>query len=335
MENLETELKIAIIGCGAIVENNHLPALSKIKNISVAWFADTDIERAKIYANRYRAGYSDNTDDIPNDIHAALVAVPNYLHADLCTKLMEKGIDVLCEKPMAITVSDCMQIVKSAEQNHSVFAVVHQLKFLSSVKEFKRIVFEESRLGNIEEADISLGWKFAWQSRTSFYSEQKYAGGGVMMDLGCHILDLAADLFGDINHAEMSASFNSQAGDRMDNAATLKVCFDSGVSGSIRVSRLGTLDNSILVKGKKGFISASLTDPCITLNISDSALCFDAHGAKIETGSNDPFAELWLRFAACCRNRKISDKLSGAVKGLRVIQIIESLYEKGIWNNSL
>jgi predicted dehydrogenase len=128
MANLKSDLQLAIVGCGRIVENNHLPALAKISNASLVWVVDSDVERARAIGRRVGAGWSKDVIQIPDSIDAALVAVPNHLHVHLCEELLERGIHVLCEKPMAIASVECAGIVKTVERTQKLFAVVHQLR---------------------------------------------------------------------------------------------------------------------------------------------------------------------------------------------------------------
>lgn len=326
-----TPLKIAIIGCGTIVENNHLPALSSINGCRAAWFVDSDLKRAKIIAKRFAGGFSNNINDMPDDVKVALVAVPNHYHGSICVSLLNSGLDVLCEKPMAISSEECAHIVRAVKETNRMFAVSHQLKFLPAISELKRII-AEGYLGNITQVDLSLGWKFAWPSRTSFYQKQELAGGGVMMDLGCHLFDLAECLFGNIHYAELNALFNKKAGNKMDTAATIHAEFDSCVQGSIRISRLGMLENAVTVAGTKGFAKASLVDSNITLNILDSALCQNSHGVQLEVNGHDPFSDLWMRFINSAKYQQLDRDLCDPLKGMRIVQIIENLYEKKRWS---
>ncbi len=323
-----TSLKIAIIGCGAIVENNHLPAISKMSDVRVAWFVDKDLSTAKVMGRRFKAGWSQDIGDIPDTIKTALVAVPNHMHAGISSSLLEQGFDVLCEKPMAISEMECPKIKATAIREKRIFAVVHQFRLLSSILELKRMLTEE-RIGSITAVDLAFGCKFAWKSRTSFYLIPEYAGGGAMMDLGCHLLDLAIWLLGDIRYSKIDALFAQKEESRMDAAATVSVVFKSGIVGTIRVSRISQLGNAITVKGTNGYIRASLEDQSMVVNIRDSALCCGNHGAKLMTGGLDPFIELWKRFAASCKDRTLSNGLCSAEEATKVVRIISSLYEKG------
>jgi predicted dehydrogenase len=323
-------LNLAIIGCGAIVENNHLPALAAVSDFRIGCFIDKDLPRAKALAGRFGGTWSDSIDHIPNDVHVALVAAPNHLHAEFCIALITRGIDVLCEKPMAPSSADCLRILKAAEESQRVFAIAHQFRFHSTIRELRRLL-HEGRIGAVSSFDVSLGYKLRWQSRTSFYDRQDLSGGGAMVDTGCHLLDLSGWLFGGIHRAEMNALYEHNTGKRMDTAATVHLDFESGVRGTVRVSRLANLENELTVRGTSGFVRASLTDTNMTLLISGSALCAGGHAARLEVKGQDAFAGLWSRFPASARSRVMDDELSGPREGMRVAEIIDGLYDKGRW----
>jgi predicted dehydrogenase len=331
MAGLTSTLKIAVVGWGRIVENNHLPVLAQMPKVSIAWVVDADSKRAKGIARKLKAGWSDDVAAIPDDLDGALIAVPNYLHAGICKAILERRMDILCEKPMVISTAECENIVKYLGRSDQILAVVHQLRFVPAVFELKRVLAEH-RLGKVTRVDIALGWKFAWRSRTSFYDSPEYAGGGALMDLGCHLLDLAMWLFGDIRRAAMTALYDGTK--RMDRAATVNVSFNSGLQGTIRFSRLGVLDNAVTIAGTNGWIRASLVDCFMALNISDSALCSDGRGAQLVLQGPDPFLELWSRFVASVERRALDKELAGVRQAEQVARITEGLYEEGRWETA-
>jgi predicted dehydrogenase len=321
-------VRVAIIGCGAITEQNHLPAMAACHDVEPAWFVDSDPARARACGTRFNAGWSTGISEVPRDIDAVLVATPNAQHAPLSIACMERGHHVMCEKPVTTTPTECAHLRQAQERMGLLLAIVHQIRFMSNVLELKRLLSED-RIGAVSGFDLSLGWKFAWQSRTGFYMDQSRAGGGALMDLGPHLLDLVLWLFGGIADTRMEAIYEGGSGDRMDTAATVFLTLDTGVKGTLRVSRLTHLDNSITVRGEKGQIRASLESPRLTLNIPGAALCGSGRAAIMATDPVDPFAELWRRFGAAVRAKSLNGDLSGLSSGAKVMEIIDGLYGTG------
>jgi predicted dehydrogenase len=111
-------LKLAVIGCGAITEQSYLPALSAIPDYEVVSLVDSNLLRTKPLAERYQVSdLSRSIEDIPPGVEAAVVALPNILHAPVSCELMKKGLPVFCEKPMATTEADAQAMIRCAHEN--------------------------------------------------------------------------------------------------------------------------------------------------------------------------------------------------------------------------
>lgn len=324
-----TELGIAIVGCGAIVQNNHLPALARAPGCRAAWFVDPDLDRARELGQGADAGWSADIEGIPAGIDAALVAVPNHLHAEVSAALVRRGLHVMCEKPMAISVAQGEEILAAVEATGKCFAVGHQLRYLSSILELRRLL-AEADLGPMQHVDLALGWRFAWRSRTDFYLRQELAGGGVMTDLGCHVLDLAAWLFGGIRQARMTALIPPAGGARMDLGATVQLEFDSGLPATLRASRMSHLENAVTVRCANGFVRASLEGADVTLKVDGSALCRGRGGVRLQAAATDPHQELWTRFRAAAMDGDDAGELCDARAGLDCVRLLATLYDNHI-----
>ena len=120
-------LNIAVVGCGAIVERQHLPNLLRRSDCRVVALVERNAERAQELAERF---------DVPTVLHdyrdlasadlkldAAIIGLPNHLHAPATTALLEAGVHVLVEKPMALTVAECDAMIQVAKQRDRVLAV--------------------------------------------------------------------------------------------------------------------------------------------------------------------------------------------------------------------
>ena len=114
--------KLAIIGCGAVVEQFYIPALKKLK-LKPVLFSDPIISHAKRFSNKFNAIAVTNYLDSINDFEAAIVAVPHHLHANICCELLEAGKSVLVEKPLALNSHECKKIIKSAKKGKAKLSV--------------------------------------------------------------------------------------------------------------------------------------------------------------------------------------------------------------------
>jgi predicted dehydrogenase len=141
------------------------------------------------------------------------IAVPNVLHAPIALAAVERGLHVLCEKPLAGTLADAEAMVQAAVKAGRVLQVVFNHRERDDVQTLKRYI-DEGKLGNIYYA------KAYWMRRRgipgvgSWFVNKKMAGGGPLIDLGVHVLDLALYLMGEPSAVTVSASTYHELGSR-------------------------------------------------------------------------------------------------------------------------
>ncbi len=140
-----------------------------------------------------------------DDLDAVSVCVPNYLHAPIAIEALKRGLHVLCEKPLARTSKEAQSMVDAATEADRVLQVVFNHRVRGDVQVLKRYI-DEGKLGKIYYA------KAYWMRRrgipgagTWFVSKEK-AGGGPLIDLGVHALDMALYLLGEPEVLTVSAS---------------------------------------------------------------------------------------------------------------------------------
>src|SRR5262245_29761733 len=103
-------LKLGLVGAGAVAFKYHLPAIRAVPEVSACLVSDMDVTRAKRAADE--CPFSHWTRDyleLCGNVDLAIVALPNELHQPVSSRLLESGVHVLCEKPMARTVDECRQ----------------------------------------------------------------------------------------------------------------------------------------------------------------------------------------------------------------------------------
>ena len=113
------KLKLAMIGSGAIVQRIHLPIAARSDQVEVTLLVDKDLARAREVADEFGIpavadDYRDAIQKAGTDVDAAIVAIPNFLHGPVSTELLQAGIHVLVEKPMALTGAGCDAMIQAA-----------------------------------------------------------------------------------------------------------------------------------------------------------------------------------------------------------------------------
>lgn len=319
------KLQLAVIGCGAIFENNHLPALINSKIWQLAFLVDNDHKRIKQFAAKSNCGFSVNVKDIPSNIDACLIATPNYLHAQQSIDLLERGYHVICEKPMALNLCEAESVLQSAKNSNKHYFIVHQKRFQQNVLYLKKHFMANDI---VKAIDISLGNKFGWVSRTFFYDSPQKAGGGALLDLGVHLIDLLLSLWDTIEINESFFSTTFKTNPIIDTGATCIGTINKNIPLTLRVSRITTLSNSIKIKYLSHEIELSLNDPNqISIKMNSDCNC-----KRIDfeiTDEKDSFAIYWENVAdVIFENNPIANP-SKIQDGIEVMRCIESATEIG------
>jgi predicted dehydrogenase len=189
--------RVGLVGAGRIVERAHLPLLCEMPGVQVAGVFDPDRDRASALAGRFGVpkvcASLNELFDVGLDI--ALVACPNHLHASTSIAALEANLHVLCEKPMALSLVEAGAMVAAAESAGRELMIAFANRFRPEVVALRRAV-QEQQLGQIKS--IRCGWlrRQGIPGAGTWFTRQASAGGGVLTDLGSHMLDLALWLGG-------------------------------------------------------------------------------------------------------------------------------------------
>lgn len=140
MSPQQTPLKFGVAGVG-VMGRNHARVLSDIRDVELAAVFDPDEATASGIAALYDARAFTSADDfVAAGLDAAVVATPNRHHADLSVALLEKGVHVLVEKPIAATVADARRMIDAAKANDRVLMVGQVERFNPAVEAVKRAI---------------------------------------------------------------------------------------------------------------------------------------------------------------------------------------------------
>ena len=183
------KLKIGIIGAGSISEY-HIRAFQKLGDVEIAAICDLNKVRASKIAEKYSIkSVYEKVEDLfaDNSIDAVTICVWNKLHADLSIQALQHGKHVLCEKPMALNAMEAENMVKAEEESGKLLMLGLVRRFDAKTEAAKKIVSDGS-LGNIYYAKAAYlrrdGQPGGW------FSDKSKSGGGALIDIGIHSLDL-------------------------------------------------------------------------------------------------------------------------------------------------
>lgn len=190
-------LRVGLIGAGRIVERVHLPLVAALPGVTVAGLYDPDLERARAVAANGDGGQACRSleEFFGLDLDATLVACPNHLHAEMTIAALEARTHVLCEKPMATSVAAAEAMLKASDAAGRELMIAYTNRFRPEVVALKGVI-DAGRLGEIKA--IRCGWlrHNGVPGANTWFTSREKAGGGVLMDLGSHMIDLALWLTG-------------------------------------------------------------------------------------------------------------------------------------------
>jgi predicted dehydrogenase len=189
--------RFGIVGAGGISEI-HIKTLAKEPRAEVVAISDLAIDRARERAQSHGIPhiYEDFRDLIRRgDVDAVIVCVPNDLHAPVAIEALRAGKHVLCEKPMALNADLARKMAEVAEETDRLLMIGQNNRFHSEISLLKELI-EKGKLGQIYHA------KTGWIRRNgipgwgSWFTSMERAGGGPLIDIGVHMLDLTLWLMG-------------------------------------------------------------------------------------------------------------------------------------------
>ncbi len=211
----QAPIKVGIIGVGGIADA-HLRAYKQYPQVQIVALADTREDRLAQVAEQYNvANTYTNYEDLvqQDDIDIVSVCTPNFLHAPASIAALKAGKHVLCEKPLARSASEGEAMVRAALEARRVLKVSFNHRARGDVQVLKRQI-DAGSLGRVYHA------KATWMRRAGipgwgqWFFNQELAGGGPLIDLGVHVLDMAMFLMGDPEVLSVSAATYSELGPR-------------------------------------------------------------------------------------------------------------------------
>ncbi|NMA95102.1 MAG: Gfo/Idh/MocA family oxidoreductase [Clostridiales bacterium] len=186
------KMTVAVIGCGNIARNSHLPSYAKNPNAKVKYVVDIKEDLAKEVAEEFDVPYAltdykDFLDD--KEIDVVSVCTPNDLHAPMTIDCLDAGFHVLCEKPAAVNAELVRDMKDAADRNGRILNIGVVNRFNVVVNEIKDMI-EAGELGELYHIYCSFRRHRSIPGLGGWFTTKEKAGGGVLIDWGVHFLDL-------------------------------------------------------------------------------------------------------------------------------------------------
>lgn len=255
--NNDKEINFAIIGCGRIGKRHAGHAVNNGNLIAVC---DIVREQAQELSEKYGCEAFNEIDDLlradlPIDVVA--ICTPNGLHSLHSIKSLKAGYHVLCEKPMAINVQDCGEMIKIAESVNKRLFAIKQNRFNPPVAEVKKLI-DNGTLGKIFSLQLTCFWNRNFDYYQNSWKGTSDLDGGTLYTQFSHFIDLLYWMIGDVKEAEaLTSNYAHEGIIDFEDTGVVILEFYNGAIGTVNYtvnSHGKNMEGSLTIFGEKGTV---------------------------------------------------------------------------------
>ena len=328
-------IQFALIGCGRIAQRHAEHIHNNGKLIAVC---DTIKSRADELALKYNAKAYYTIEDLLLHEKPDVVTIcsPNGLHAQHSIQSLNAGFHVLCEKPLAVNVNDCGEMINAAEKANKRLFAIKQNRFNPPVEAVKKAI-EKGRLGKIYSVQLSCFWNRNEDYYANSWKGTKDLDGGTLYTQFSHFIDLLYWLIGDIKEAEaFIGNFAHQNIIEFEDTGAVIIKFYNGAIGTINYtvnSYQKNMEGSLTIFGEKGTvkIGGQYINELEYQNIQDYKIENLAEGNKPNNygnylGSMSNHDKVYENLIDVMKNN--ASISTNAFEGLKTVEIIDKIYNK-------
>jgi predicted dehydrogenase len=247
--------KIGIVGLGWIAQVFHLPILTKIPDATVTCVCDKDKSRARALAEKYgiKRYYADVQEMLAaEELDAVDICATTNAHKDIAIACLEAKKDIFVEKPIARKYLEAVSIAEAAKKAKKKVMVGMNNRFRPDTMILRSFI-ENEDLGKIFY--VKAGWLKKLTDHSSWMGHKDKSGGGVFLDLGIVMLDLALWMTGYPEVLRVNASNYSHATPGVEDSAAVFLFMKNGATITIEVSWSFYIENELFycnIYGEKG-----------------------------------------------------------------------------------
>lgn len=222
-------VRVGVLGAGAIAQIAHLPLLKQMEGVTLTALADTDRNNVRTVAERFhipRVYRSPAELWADSDVDAVIIATPSHLHEQHTCEGLQSGKFILCEKPLALSAAGAERVLQTRGAEQRLMVGMNQ-RYRPDAAELKAFL-SGGELGELFYLRAAWLNRPISAGRRNWRQRRARAGGGVLMDLGVQMLDLALWLIGYPEPDRVVAHLRRPAGAEVEDAAVLLVHFRTG-----------------------------------------------------------------------------------------------------------
>ncbi len=322
--------KVALIGLGKQAHKYHLSGFDNSKNAELTAVCDIDISKVEEVCKTHNVkGYTSIDLLLQNEeIDYVIIATPHNTHLSIIKKVAEKGINILKEKPFAKNLDEALELIEIIKDTKVELMVTLQRRFSLTYTKFFEYI---NRVGNLSFIDMKYNI-FADNPHPEWRGSKEESGGGCILDMGYHMIDLLLWYFGMpkslySNYSTITEEFKPA---EVEDTASIIFNYEGGLSGNINLSRF-SLPKTEFVKiiGSKGILEIK----------KDRINLFDSQGNLVECViaknlTDQEYANRQIEYFSEVLNKEKSNK-SNVINNLGHMLFIEGCYQSKAENKSI
>jgi glucose-fructose oxidoreductase len=318
-------IRYAVVGIGHLAQVAVLPGFASAKNSELVALVSDDPEKRKKLAEKYGLTDTYSYEDYEQAlsvVDAVYLVLPNHLHREYAVRALDKGVHVLCEKPMAVTTEDCQAMIEAGERSRAKLMIAYRLHFeqgnLDAVK-----IGESGRLGDLRIFTSEFAQQVA--EGNVRITEPETRGGGPVFDMGVYCINAARYLFRDEPAEVFAASANNgdPRFDKTNEMVSVIMRFPQDRLASFTCS-FGAVDISrYTLIGTKGKLTY---EPAYDYSMAlKRQLTIDEKTTTKTFPKRDQFAAELVYFSGCILKDKEPEP--SGLEGLADVRIVQAILE--------
>ena len=317
------EIKWGLIGCGDISRKRVAPGIIDADNSRLVTVNRSNFSKAESFAKEFGAekwtkDWKELIQD--NDINAVYIATPVYLHAEQTIAAAEAGKHVLCEKAMALNTADADKMIDACRANNvklsiayyrNLYPGVHRIKEIIASGEIGKVVHIQSN--NFENFNCQPGEPRFW------LLEKEKSGGGPMMDMGCHRIEVFVNIAGPV---QQITGFNDNIAFKRDveDSSIAHFRFENGATGLLTSSHAaGEPQDTLDIFGTEGSIHVPVLNDGVITVVTDTGTRMEKHPNPANV--HQPLIEDFITAVLTDRDPAVTGEM-----GREVTRILDKIY---------
>ena len=317
-------IKIGIIGCGAVAEMYHLPALMSMPEFEIRYLVDISKDRAEFVKKRLKCDGEIDTDYNrllqETDLDAVLILTPPKLHHRIAISAAKARKHIFCEKPFAMNVKEAEEIIDCCNSNHVKLFVGFNFRFTPAFSKMKDLL-DDGFFGKPISAQSTLfANSLDWPSVSKFHLRSD-EGGGALFEMGVHHIDLMNWLFGKAD--KVFAEIHNMKNLSIDDTASVLINYQNGVNCMINIGWNNVSLNTMTIVGSDGYATAFANKPEI-LYFRKNLIGQDPIRIRVKRGVSSYHKELkeFYNYLTGRGNKNVSSE-----ELINSIKLVKSSYE--------